>query len=831
MKKISNKIILSIILCVTVFSTLIGIISIVRASKIIKKEAVLRLKLIAENHTTILNEAITSVETTCKSLNSTVTATVNVDTLKSNAKATEDALLPILQNCNHKDSVFIASYVVFTPELTGNLSEIFFADKNRSGEFIRMPNDSVSDFSPSNPNMLWYFEPIKAKKGIWSLPFLDPKTNIMTISYSEPIYKDDRIIGVCGINIDYNKYKELINSISVYKTGYAFLLNDKFNYLIHKDFNPKDNLLLTDDGKYTYIKDQMLSTTSGIVYTVYKNNEKLIAYSKLSNGWIVCISALQKEALNGIYDVALLIVLIVLIGIITSAIIAFKVGKKISTPVVKATKFAEKLSKGNLYGYLEVATKDETKLLSESLNLASENISNLIEELKATEDELIDQIAELKKSEETVRKLAFTNQITSLPNRNALYDQIPLILSKDNNFLHLKALLYVDIDNFKMLNDTLGHTLGDKFLYKLSEIFSTYLGENDYLYNIGGDEFAFFLSSVNHLDEVKKFAQTIIDVFIEPLRVCEHEISFLTASIGIVIYPVHGNDIETLLKRADAALSKAKSSGKNRYEFFTDALNFNILERINLEKNLRHALMNNELILYYQPKIDVKTGEVVSVEALLRWVSPTLGFVSPLKFITLAEETGLIVPIGEYVLRTACNQNKIWKEKGLPPIRIAVNLSPKQIQDEGLIKIISDTLVDTALDPSYLEIEITESVLMNNFDNCIKVLTDLQNMGIKVSLDDFGTGYSSLNYLRRLPINTIKIDKSFVDGLTINPKDSFIASSLINLAHGMCLTVVAEGVETEDQYNLLRDYSCDEIQGFYFSKPLPAMDLECLLEK
>lgn len=831
MKKISTKIILSIITCVIIFSTLIGSISISRANKIIKKEAVGRLKLIAENEANDLNEIITAVETTCKTLNSTVTATINPKDMKNTIEIQEETLLPIVKNLNYKNSAFIGTYVIFNPDLTGDVHEIIFTDKNKSGEFTRMPNDLTSEFQPSNPNMTWYYGPIKARKGIWSVPYLDSKTKILMVSYTEPIYKDDYLIGVCGINIDYNKYMELFNSIKIYNTGYAFLLNEKFDFLIHRDFTSKDNLALTDNSKYSYIKEQMEATSSGVIYTVYKDKEKLIAYSRLTNGWIVGVSALQYEVLKGMIDITLLIVFIVIIGIIISAFIAFKIGNKISTPVVKAAEFAEKLASGDLYGYLDITTKDETNLLSKSLNLASENISNLIEELKTTEDELIDQISELKKSEETVRNLAFTNSITGLPNRNALYEDIPIKLNELKDNLCLKALLYVDIDNFKMLNDTLGHTLGDKFLFNLSQIFKTYLGDNDYLYNIGGDEFAFFLSNVNSVDEVTRFAQNIIDIFIEPLEVCDHEISFLTASIGIVMYPVHGNDLETLLKKADAALGNAKSLGKNRHEFFTDALNFNILEKINLEKKLRQALVKNELILYYQPKIDVKTGEVVSVEALLRWVSPTLGFISPLQFIGLAEETGLIVPIGEYVLRTACNQNKIWKEKGLPPIRIAVNLSPKQIQDESLIKIISDTLKDTGLDPSYLEIEITESVLMNNFDNCINVLTDLQDMGIKVSLDDFGTGYSSLNYLRRLPINTIKIDKSFVDGLTINPKDSFIASSLINLAHGMCLSVVAEGVETEDQYNLLKDYNCDEIQGYYFSKPLAAVDFEGLLKK
>ena len=469
------------------------------------------------------------------------------------------------------------------------------------------------------------------------------------------------------------------------------------------------------------------------------------------------------------------------------------------------------------------------QLLEDSLNKAGENISVLIGELKSTEEKLIYQIEELQKSEETISALAYNNPITGIRNRNYLLKNMPTILKNLENSNQQGALFRINIDNFKIINDTLGHSVGDVFLIKVSKILIDLLKNHELLCHLGADEFSFFIPDISDINEIKALSKKLLNIFRHPITAKGYEIPYTTISLGISLYPSHGKDIESLFRNADIALNDAKNCGKNTYKIFDEAMNLRMSEKLQLENSLRQAVDNNEFEVYYQPKVDVKTGKTISMEALVRWISPTLGFVSPVKFIPLAEETGLIHPIGEFVLRESCRQNKIWHEKGFNTLKVAVNLSGKQLKHQNLIPIVANILKETSLEPEWLELEITESILMDNFQKNIIILDKLKNMGINIYLDDFGTGYSSLNYLRKLPIDFIKIDKSFIDEITINSKDSFIASSLIDLAHGINLSVVAEGVETSEQLNLLKSYGCDEIQGYYFSKPLNANDFERFL--
>jgi len=433
--------------------------------------------------------------------------------------------------------------------------------------------------------------------------------------------------------------------------------------------------------------------------------------------------------------------------------------------------------------------------------------------------------------DETIRKLAYNSPSTGLPNRNYVMEELPLNFQKLSEEGTQGALICLNVDNFKMINETLGHHAGDEFIKKVSQILKEHIKDEQLLCHLGGDEFLFFIPKIETSAQVEQFADKILELFRQPIVVNGYEILYITASMGISIYPSNGTDLETLFRNADTALNMAKNSGRDKYEIFNNEMIKRISEKSQLENSLRQAIANNEFVVYYQPKVDAKTGKVVSMEALVRWDSPMYGLVQPAKFIPLAEETGLIKYIGEFVLREACRQSKIWHDKGYDFLKVAVNLSAKQLQQENLLTVITEILNETALEAKWLELEITESLLMNNFEVNINVLKKLKDIGISLYLDDFGTGYSSLNYLRQLPINSIKIDKSFIDGLTIDSKDSFIASSLINLAHGIELTVVAEGVEQLAQLDLLRNYGCDEIQGYYFSKPLNVKDFERFLEE
>lgn len=440
-------------------------------------------------------------------------------------------------------------------------------------------------------------------------------------------------------------------------------------------------------------------------------------------------------------------------------------------------------------------------------------------------------ITDRKKAEETIENMAYYNGITGLPNRTytmtKLRDVVNELASSDRKF----AVLFLDMDNFKTVNDTLGHAIGDKFLKKAAWRFKNCLREGDIACHLGGDEFVFLISPIDSLDEVNEISEKILSLFKIPFNVEGYEIFDVTASIGIAVCPNDGKDLETLLKNADTAMYYAKNTGKNKLELFTEKMKSQSVEKLKMKKNLRNALVRDEFTVFYQPKVSVRSGKVVGMEALVRWIHPNEGMISPAKFIPLAEDTGLIVQIGEYVIRKACLQNKAWQQAGKKPLRVAVNLSIKQLQRKDIVQTISRILEETNLEPKWLEIEITESMVMENFERAIEVLSELKSMGIQISLDDFGTGYSSLNYLRKLPINTIKIDKSFVDDLHTGSKENLIAASLINLAHGIGIKVIAEGVENIEQARILKSYNCDQIQGYYFSRPVAAEEFEKLLEK
>jgi diguanylate cyclase (GGDEF)-like protein/PAS domain S-box-containing protein len=442
----------------------------------------------------------------------------------------------------------------------------------------------------------------------------------------------------------------------------------------------------------------------------------------------------------------------------------------------------------------------------------------------------VQDVTEHKQAQERLSYLAYYDTLTGLPNRVMLMERMQQAMAESRRMERLVAVMFLDLDRFKFINDTLGHDIGDALLKMAAERLSALLRPGDTVSRYGGDEFTVVLANVAHVDDVTRIAQKILERFAHPFRVGGRDL-FVTSSIGITLYPLDDGSVENLLKNADAAMYHAKEHGRNTFQFYTAEMNVRAARRLSIETGLRHALERNELSLHYQPQVDLRSGKLYGMEALLRWHSPEFGSVSPVEFIPLAEEIGLIQPIGEWVLRTACVQTRAWHEAGFPGLRIGVNLSARQFQQKNLVQLIRQALTDSGLEPLHLDLELTESMLMHDMERTVATLTELDALGVALSVDDFGTGYSSLSYLKRFPIDVLKIDRSFVRDITSDPDDAAIATAIIAMAHSLEIKVIAEGVETLEQQEFLKQHNCDGMQGYYFSKPLPAEDFTRLLQK
>ena len=441
----------------------------------------------------------------------------------------------------------------------------------------------------------------------------------------------------------------------------------------------------------------------------------------------------------------------------------------------------------------------------------------------------IGQFMARREAEERVHRLAHYDELTGLPNRSMFNQRLSHALAQARRNDKSLAILFIDLDRFKNINDPLGHEAGDRVLKGVAQRLQGCLREGDTVGRLGGDEFVVLIEELPEPMHVAAVAQKILDAVVKPFIVGAQEFH-ITASIGISTYPDDSADMQGLLKNADIAMYRAKEQGKNNYQFYSALMNIHTVERLALESGLRRALERNEFLLHYQPKVDIGSGRLTGMEALVRWQQGARELIPPEQFIALAEETGLIVPIGEWVLKTACARNQFWREQGLPRLRMAVNLSARQFAHENLLQDVAKALNETGLDPAALEFEITESMVMHDPERAVNLLSRLKDMGIHLSIDDFGTGYSSLSYLKRFPLDSVKIDSSFIRDIPGDADDAAITRAIIAMAHSLRLKVIAEGVETEEQLSFLREHGCDEMQGYLFSKPLPEDEFLRLLQ-
>ncbi len=435
---------------------------------------------------------------------------------------------------------------------------------------------------------------------------------------------------------------------------------------------------------------------------------------------------------------------------------------------------------------------------------------------------IIRDITERKQADEKISSLVYLDPLTGLPNRRLFNDRLDTLLVRAARDQQLFSLLYLDIDHFKLVNDMLGHAIGDQLLKEITERLLHQASEKDTISRLGGDEFILLLPETDYT-QASNYARQILECFNKPFHFSGEEL-FITPSIGISLYPSDGQDAETLIKNADLALYRVKEEGKNNFQFFTNKMNEEVARRSKIAIGLRKGLERGEFTINYQPQIDINSGDIIGVEALVRWLHPHMGPISPGEFIPIAEESGTIIQLGEFVMRNACLQNKAWQDAGLPKFRVAINISARQFSQANLCGLVQSALTDSGLEPQYLELELTESSIQGAA-SAVKTMNELKAMGVHLTIDDFGTGYSSLSYLKLFPINTLKIDQYFTRNIHLDMKDAALVDTIIRMAHNLGLNVIAEGVETDEQLNFLKERSCNQAQGYLFNRPLPAADI------
>lgn len=590
------------------------------------------------------------------------------------------------------------------------------------------------------------------------------------------------------------------------------------------DHDPGDEVGLTlRDGKPRTFVETNERHPEGALQMVVPVHRSGGADGEIVGAAIVEYTGIRQELLDDVVWAMYLaggagLICIVLVGLFGAGLAASVVGR-----IQRLQRGVALVANGDYNTQLAVETRDEIGALTTAFNA-------MAEDLRTARNHLTREIEKERITAQQVEYLAFHDRLTGLPNRSKFSSVLERGLKEAKRYDRELGLFFIDLDRFKEINDTLGHEAGDQLLQEVATRLASCLRESDCVARLGGDEFVVMLPGTADRDSLTAVAQKILAAIATSVSIHGQDFR-VTASVGISMYPGDGADEPTLMKHADIAMYQAKEDGKNNFAFYRAEMNRNSIERLALASHLRHALEVEEFKLHYQPKIDCRTGELTGLEALLRWTHPDLGNVSPAKFIPVAEETGLIVPLGLWVLETACRQHMAWLAQGMAPLSIAVNLSPRQFSHPRLLEDVRDVLVRTGMQAGHLELEITESMLMRDVQQATAMLHRFKAMGIRVSVDDFGTGYSSLSTLKRFPVDCIKVDRSFIREVATNDGDRAITNAIIAMGKTLGLAVVAEGVERIEQVDFLREHGCDQLQGFYFSRPVPPADIPALIRK
>ena len=649
-----------------------------------------------------------------------------------------------------------------------------------------------------------------------------PLDEIESIDVVSPIIIKSQIVGLIRANITSRYFGSFIP-----EDGSAFIMTNDGGYLFTSTGLTGQRELETQAFNCLNGADNA-KDYGHLKASSFKN---IYGFCKLSDSnWLYLIKqqGTQYQQILATLPITMSITLIIIlmIAIWVSRILS----AKYTEPIFTLRDNMTDASSGNLDVKCDVASDDEFGDLSRMFNSMMDIISNNYKELSASKAALEVSEQELKKNYAHIEQLAYHDGLTGLYNRVAFMKYAYKIFHDASVGASKHAIFFIDLDNFKNINDTLGHDYGDLLLKDVSDRMLSCIASDDILARNGGDEFLILKNRFDTVDDLENFASQLVNVVHHPF-ILNDETAVVSMSVGIAVFPNNGLTVSELIKNADIAMYNAKNSGKNSYRFFDSYMEDDVNRKNDLADILSHVIDKNEIYLQYQPQVNVESGQVTGYEALMRIESELVGFISPAEFIPIAEETGIINILGEWALIEACNFNQVLIKSGFGPLRVSVNVSTTQLKDDHLIDIIKSIPEKTGMDLKHLEIEITESVLMNSFEHNLKLINQMKELGCSIALDDFGTGYSSFNYLTQIPIDTLKIDKSFIDGICSNEKDRCIAGSIIDLAHKMDISVVAEGVEDNEQLQILQNQFCDTLQGYLFSKPLNSTDFIELLSK
>jgi diguanylate cyclase (GGDEF)-like protein len=655
----------------------------------------------------------------------------------------------------------------------------------------------------------WFRRAMSENRLVLGKPFVGPITGKWVSVLAFPLHDaHGTISGLLALPIDLVSFTPIVRNATL-PTGTIIGIMDSAGTVIARSLEPEKWVGKNIRG--TPIVEAVLVRKIGQVESTGVDHvTRLYGFTTIPGTDWSAVAGIPRDALfSDISSYAMRNTAIGSIMVLAVAALAYFFSRRIERPIRAISDAAKAIAQGELGTRVAVDGPEEIADVADQFN------------------------AMLDVREEAVERLSYLAQydvLTGLPNRNLFRDRLEQAMGRAKRNETLLALMFIDLDRFKEINDTLGHPVGDRVLQEVAERLRHFLRDVDTIARLGGDEFTVVLEGVHDVAQITAAAQKIQDALTQPLLVDNREI-FVSASIGISVYPFDVEDIDDLLKNADIAMYQAKQDGGNVHHFFVAEMNTHTSDRLDLEGRLRHALARKQFTLHYQPQVDISSGRIIGAEALIRWHDEELGAIAPARFIPLAEATGLIIPIGAWVLHTACAQNKAWQDAGCAPIPVAVNLSPRQFRQANLLETIAQALADSGLNPCFLELEITESTIMHQAEKTVGTLEKLHEMGVRLSVDDFGTGYSSLSYLKRFPVHKLKIDQSFVRDINSDPDDAAIVTAVIAMARSLNVLTIAEGVETDGQLAFLDSLKCGEYQGYYFAKPMPADEFQALLRR